>query len=202
VETNAVGNVDAGLDRTFTVPNVLSAVRLSCIPLFLWLLFEQDDRLAAAALLAVLGATDWVDGYVARHFDQVSNLGKVLDPIADRLLLIVAVVAITIDGSVPAWVAALTLVREGTVAIATLVLAAMGAARIDVTWWGKAGTFCMLFAYPLFLASSADWPLDDVALVCAWGFTAFGLTFGYIALAKYIPLAREAIRRGRVGSAS
>ena len=63
-------------DRIVTIPNVISVVRLACVPLFLWLLFGHDDRLAAAWLLAVLGATDWVDGYIARHFNQVSNAGQ------------------------------------------------------------------------------------------------------------------------------
>jgi cardiolipin synthase (CMP-forming) len=202
VDTHAVASSDTGLDRILTIPNVLSIVRLSCIPLFLWLLFGGDDRLAAAGLLAILGATDWVDGYVARHFHQVSNLGKVLDPVADRLLLLVAVVAIAVDGSVPVWVAVLTLLRELIVGVATLVLAAMGAARIDVTWWGKAGTFGQLAAYPLFLASEADWALADAARVGAWAAVLPGLAFSYVALALYVPLAKQALRDGRVASAS
>jgi cardiolipin synthase len=88
----------AGEDRILTIPNIISVVRLLCVPVFLWLLFDQDNRVAAAGLLAVLGATDWIDGYIARHYDQVSALGKILDPVADRVLLIVGVVAILIDG--------------------------------------------------------------------------------------------------------
>ena len=99
-------------DRLVTVPNVISLARLACVPVFLWLLFGRDDRAAAALLLAALGATDWVDGYIARHFNQVSTVGKVLDPTADRVLLAVAVVALLVDGSVPPVVAWLVLVRE------------------------------------------------------------------------------------------
>ena len=128
-------------DRILTIPNVITVVRLACLPVFLWLLFARENRVAAAALLGVLGATDFLDGYIARHFNQVSTVGKVLDPVADRLLFIVGVGAIVIDGSVPVWFAVVVLVREVLVAGATLVLAAMGARRIDVTWWGKAGTF-------------------------------------------------------------
>ena len=80
--------------RILTVPNAITLVRLACIPLFLWLLFAQDDRASAAWLLGVVGATDWVDGYAARHLHQVSELGKVLDPTADRLVFIVCVGAI------------------------------------------------------------------------------------------------------------
>ena len=90
--------------RVLTVPNVVTVVRLLCLPVFLWLLFGRDQVVAAAVLLAVLGVTDFVDGYVARHFDQVSELGKVLDPTADRLLFIVGVGGIIIDGAVAAVV--------------------------------------------------------------------------------------------------
>src|SRR5262245_17034479 len=88
---------DRGL---WTVPNLISVVRLLCIPLFCWLLFDDQDT-AAFVVLAVLGATDWVDGWIARRFDQGSTIGKILDPTADRLLLIVAALALIIDGVVP-----------------------------------------------------------------------------------------------------
>ena len=113
--------------RPFTVPNAISVGRLACIPLFLWLLFGQDDRWGAALLLGALGATDWIDGFIARRFDQVSELGKILDPTADRLMLLVGVAAIMIDGSVPIWVGVLTLFREAAVAIVAVVLGALGA---------------------------------------------------------------------------
>lgn len=186
-----------GLDRIATIPNLLTFIRLGCVPLFVWLLFGADDRGAAAILLAVLGATDWVDGYVARHFGQVSNLGKVLDPTADRVLLIVAIASIAIDGSVPGWVAAAVLVREVLVAATAVLIAAMGASRIDVTWVGKAGTFCNMFAFPLFLSGSSDMALADQFWVAGWLFVGPGLVLSYVAAAKYVPLASEALRTGR-----
>lgn len=192
-----------GEDRVLTVPNVLSVLRLCCVPLFLWLLFAEENRLAAAWLLAGLGATDWVDGYVARRFDQVSALGKVLDPVADRVLLIVGVVAITIDGSVPIVVAVLSLTREVLVATATVTLALLGARRIDVTWFGKAGTLFVMFAFPLFLLGNADagfW--SDFGDVMGWACAVPGIVFGYIALFQYVPLGLEALRLGRADRAA
>jgi cardiolipin synthase len=190
---------DAGDDtgRILTIPNAISVVRLCCIPLFLWLLFGREDRATAAYLLAVLGATDWIDGYIARHFHQVSTLGKILDPTADRLLLAVGVIAIWIDGSVPWPVAVLTIVRETLVAIVAVVLAAMGARRIDVTWFGKAGTFGMMVAYPLFLAGNSDLSWHETAQVLAWIAAVPGLVLGYISAAGYIPLGRKALAEGR-----
>src|SRR4029450_629077 len=92
-------------DRVLTLPNLVTVVRLSCLPVFLWLLFGLEDRAAAAWLLAALGATDWVDGYLARHLHQESELGKVLDPVADRLLFLAGAGGILAGGSVAWWVA-------------------------------------------------------------------------------------------------
>jgi cardiolipin synthase len=189
----------AGEDRILTVPNVLSVLRLACVPLFLWLLFGRDDRYAAAWLLGGLGATDWVDGYVARRFRQVSTVGKVLDPTADRILLLVGIGAILVDGAVPAWVAIAALTRETLVAVAVLLLAALGAARIDVQWVGKAGTFALMVAFPLFLVGHSDAGWADVADTLAWVFAVPGLALGWYATAAYVPLARNALRAGRRG---
>ena len=191
---------DRGEDRIFTIPNVISFVRLLMIPVFLYLLFGRDNRAGAAGLLAGLGATDWVDGYIARHFNQTSALGKILDPTADRLMLLVSVAAIIIDGAIPAVVAALVLFREAAVAIAALVLAAMGARRIDVTWYGKAGTFGLMFAIPFFLTAESTIGWRDTAEVLAWLCVVPGLVLGYIAAVQYIPLGRKALADGRVGS--
>jgi cardiolipin synthase len=190
----------AGTDRVLTVPNLLSLGRLACAPLFLWLLFGRDDRLAAGLLLAGLGVTDWVDGWVARRYDQVSTVGKVLDPTADRVLLGVGVVALLVDGSVPAWLAWAALAREVAVSAAVLALAALGAARVDVQWVGKAGTFALMCAFPLFLLSHADVGWDGAARALAWAFALPGLALAWYAAATYVPLAKRALAAGRVGA--
>jgi cardiolipin synthase len=186
-------------DRLLTLPNAVTTVRLACVPLFVYLLVVHEPplRYQAALLLGALGATDWVDGYLARHLHQVSDLGAVLDPVADRLLLLTAVGAILYDGSVPVWVAVVALSREGFVAGATIVLAALGAARIDVTWWGKAGTFGLMVAFPLFLASHSTAGWHHLAGQLAWGAAVPGLALGLYALARYVPLARGALADGR-----
>ena len=157
-----------GLDRIWTVPNVVTFVRLACIPLYVWLLFGADQQTWAALVLAALGATDWVDGYVARRFHQVTTLGKVLDPVADRVLVLTAVVTIMIHGAVPVWFGVATLAREVVVSGAVLLLASLGAARIDVLWVGKAGTFALMTAYPLFLVSDGSAGWQQVLRVAAW----------------------------------
>jgi len=186
-----------GTDRILTVPNAITVGRLCLLPVFLWLLFAEDDRANAAWLLAFLGTTDFFDGYIARHFDQVSDLGKVLDPVADRLLFFVGVGGILVDGSVPTWFAIAVLVREGLVAGATLALAALGARRIDVTWSGKAGTFWLMIAFPLFLASESTLGWADQAEVFAWLAGAPGLALSVWAALLYVPMARDALREAR-----
>ena len=185
---------DPRLDRVLTIPNVISFVRLACLPVFLWLLFGREDRAYAAWLLAALGVTDFLDGYIARHFDQVSNLGKILDPVADRLIFLVGGGAILIDGSVPTWFAVTVLVREVLVGGATLVLGALGVRRIDVTWFGKAGTFGLLMAFPLFLAheSSLEWWQGF-----AWLTGIPGLALSLYAAVLYVPMARRALAESR-----
>jgi cardiolipin synthase len=182
--------------RIATVPNAITLVRLVCIPVFVWLLAD-DEPLAAAGLLAVLGASDWVDGWVARRFDQGSDLGKVLDPVADRLLLLTAAIALFVDGAVPVSVGLLVLAREVVISIAVLALAAAGARRIDVQWVGKAGTLALMFAFPLFLWADNISSGHDLVLFAAWAFAIGGLLLSYYAALTYVPLARRALREGR-----
>ncbi len=186
-----------GLDRILTVPNVITMVRLVCIPVFLWLLFGLHRQVAASILLAVLGASDWVDGYVARHFGQVSTFGKILDPLADRLLVGTAVISIMVYGAVPLWFGLATLAREVLVSVMVVLLAALGAARIDVLWAGKAGTFGLMFAYPAFLLGDGNATWQEPIRAIAWVTGLVGLALAWWAAGSYIAPARRALRQGR-----
>jgi cardiolipin synthase len=193
---------EAGLGRVLTAPNVITLVRLLCIPLFLWLLFGLHHQTLAAVLLAVLGATDWIDGFVARRYHQVSTLGKVLDPAADRVLVGTAVIAVIVHGAVPVWFGVATLAREALVSVMVVLLAALGAARINVLWIGKAGTFALMFSYPAFLLSdgTASWqgPIRVVAWICG----VIGLVLAWSAAAGYVGPAKDALRMGRAARRS
>jgi cardiolipin synthase len=192
---------EPGEDRILTIPNVITVVRLLCVPIFLWLLFDQHKRAEAAFLLGALGATDFADGYIARHFNQVSTVGKVLDPLADRVLLMVGASAILVDGSVPPFIAWATLIREVLVAVAFLVLAALGARRIDVQWAGKAGTFALMFAFPLFLMGhDQGFSPHRAAEFLGWCCAIPGLILGWYAAITYIPMARRALAERQVDS--
>jgi cardiolipin synthase (CMP-forming) len=180
-----------------TVPNVITLIRLACIPVFLWLLFAREDRAAAAWLLGGLGATDWVDGWIARRFDQVSELGKVLDPTVDRLLFIVGAAGIIVDGAVPLWFCWAIVVREVLVGGAMVVLTAMGMQRFPVTWWGKTGTFLLMFALPGLLLGAADVRYGDIVTVGSWILGVPGLFISWYAAFMYVPAMRANLVEGR-----
>jgi cardiolipin synthase len=193
--------VDAG---PWTWANLVTVIRLVMLPVFLWLLFATQHRAAAAWLLGALGATDWVDGFLARALHQVSTLGKILDPVADRLLVMVGLLSVAAAAGVPWWFAIATLVRELIVSVLTLVLAALGATRINVLWWGKVSTFALMTCYPLFLLTTNPhhrallaWQHDvrDVT----WVIALFGLALAWTVLFGYIRPALTALSAGRAG---
>ena len=186
----------------WTWANLVTAIRLALIPVFLWLLFGTGHRALAAWLLGALGATDWVDGYLARRLHQVSAVGKVIDPVADRILVIVGLLAVAAAGGVPWWFALITLARELIVSLMTLLLAALGAARIDVLWWGKVSTFTLMTTFPLFLLTSNDHHValagwQHVGRDLCWVVGVAGLALSWVVLASYVRPALAALRRGR-----
>jgi cardiolipin synthase (CMP-forming) len=185
------------LDRVITVPNLLTLARLLCLPVFLWLLFVRENRAAAAVLLALLGATDWCDGYIARRFHQESNFGRLFDPTVDRILFLVAVTGILVDGSAPRWFCLLVLAREATVALVTVVLTSLGAEPVRVTWFGKAGTFLLMFAFPWFLASASTLTTAWIFGWLAWLVGLPGLALSYYAALAYVPGWRANLRAAR-----
>ena len=189
---------DRWRDNYATVPNLISILRLCAVPVFVWLLLSKDNALGAAILLSILGATDWIDGWVARRFDQVSELGKVLDPRADRIMFLVAVFSMLIHGSVPIWFGILTLFREGVVAIAALILGGLGARALTVTWVGKTSSFGLMFAFPLFLfAEATQGNQSNVYELLAYVIGIPSLVLHFIAAFGYIPLAKNALQEHR-----
>lgn len=187
-------------DGLWTVPNLFTLLRLCCLPLFLWLLFSRDDRAGAAYLLTGLGATDWVDGYIARRFDQVSEFGKVFDPTVDRLFFFVSVVAIIIDGSIPIWFAVAVLFRELAVgAMVTIATVFYDMQRFDVSWWGKTATFLLMGAVPSFLISNGGVWESDFFGVLAWVIGIPGLVLSYWTGIAYIAEVRRGVAVGRSG---
>ncbi len=191
---------DLGVDRIWTIPNAITFVRLLCIPLFVWLLFSRESRGWAAFTLGALGSTDWVDGYLARRLNQGSNFGKMFDPTVDRLMMVVAIVSIMVDGSAPAWFCWIILIREIVVSTYVVAITALGAARMDVTWWGKCGTFANMGAFPSFMFGAEQSFSHGVRT--AWTVVAYvaavpGLVCSLVAAFQYFAKGPEAVRVGR-----
>src|SRR6266511_3372620 len=136
----------ADTDRILTIPNVISFLRIALIPVFVALIVDPDTTRAGLVLFVIVVATDWVDGALARATGQVSDLGKILDPVADRLAIAAGLIALVVADAFPLWAALLILVRDVTVLIAGLVLLSKRRARIEVRHLGKVATFSLMAA--------------------------------------------------------
>ena len=186
-------------NQVLTIPNVISVIRIAGIPLFLWLLLARDDATAAAWALGAIGTTDWVDGYLARRLDQVSELGKLLDPIADRLAIGSAVVGGWIAGVVPWPVAMLLIVREGVVALGAGVVAMRRIPAVSVRKIGKAATLAVYTAVGAFyMYAGTDLAVFDWL---SWIFVVPGLALYYLVTAQYAVDVRRAMASADVSSA-
>jgi cardiolipin synthase len=166
---------DAGL---FTIPNLISLLRLAGIGVFWWLLFGRDDPVAAGIVVLVIGWTDWLDGVLARKLNQVSEIGKFLDPLADRLAIAAALIGGMIADVIPLWLGAALIVREAGVALGALVLGVRLKDKLDVRYMGKLATFILYGAIPSFYLAAGG-VAGDVFLYLGWFFGVIGLVLYY-----------------------
>lgn len=180
-----------------TFPNGITLVRLLCLPIFLWMLFGRDSRLAAGIMIGCLGATDWVDGWVARRFNQTSPFGAVFDPTVDRLLFIVGLLALGLDGAVNIVVAILILAREIGVGLMMVVATAFGMERFAVTYLGKWATFILMFAVPALTLSTSGIALEPLFSLVGWVLVVPGLALSWLTAVQYVPKVREHLLAGR-----
>ncbi len=165
----------AGADRVLTVPNLLSALRLAGVPLFLYLLLGPRADGWAIVVLAVGGATDWLDGKLARLLGQYSSLGALLDPAADRLYILAALVALGVRQLVPWWVVLVLVARDVVLGLCVLVLRRRGYGPFVVRYLGKAATFQLLYAFPLVLLGQGNGGFAEVARAFGYAFAAWGV---------------------------
>ncbi len=185
-----------------TVPNLLTALRLACLPVFVYLLAQpgRQDLLAAGFLLGGLGITDTLDGSIARRFHHESNLGKVADPLVDRLLVLCAVGGGAVVAALPWWFLVLVLLRELLMLAGGVVLAVYGVRQLDVSRAGKAGALGMMIALPWFLIGHAHFRLHSEFTIGAWVAAAAGLVLAWAAAVGYVPQARRALALKRAGT--
>ncbi|MGP0223908.1 MULTISPECIES: CDP-alcohol phosphatidyltransferase family protein [unclassified Paenarthrobacter] len=180
-------------DLVFTIPNILTVLRFMGVPLFVWLVLSQKEYGFAVLVLVIMGSTDWVDGYIARRFDQTSKLGRILDPMADRAALIAVAFTLAIAGVVQWWYLAALVVPDAILATASLVYF-RGHPDLPVSVVGKIRTAFLLAGTPLLVLSKLPVPFTDVYFVSAWVFLGLGLVGHWVAAVNYF---RAIVRKGQ-----
>ena len=170
--TESAAQVDAGV---WTLPNLLSAVRLALIPVFLWLVLGPEADGWALGLLVVSGITDWLDGWLARRWGQTSVLGQVLDPVADRLYILAVVVGLALREVIPWWLAVSLPLRDALMWLLVPLLRTRGYSALPVHFLGKAATFNLLYAFPLLLLGDGEGTVASLAQVFGWAFAIWGV---------------------------
>lgn len=176
------------LSGVLTWPNLITTTRLAALPFYVVLL-ARDRVVPACFLLGFLGATDWVDGWVARRFDQISEFGKVLDPVADRIVFFVGIGAALWHSYFPVVFGGLILVREVGIAVLMVGGTLLGMERFPVTTAGKRATFALLCAVPWITIGSAGgvWLVAEAA---GWIVGVPGLILSYVTFFQYLPMVR------------
>lgn len=180
--------------NVWTIPNALSVLRLLAVPLFLWLVLGPQEDVAAFVVLVIAGVTDYLDGLVARATGQYSRLGAILDPLADRLTIAATLVGLVLRDFIPWWLVIALILRELMLLAVLPALRARGRVALPVTLVGKAATFCLLWGLPTLLLSTVDGPLGDIALVCGWAFTLWGVFLYWWAGIDYVASVRRLVR--------
>jgi cardiolipin synthase len=181
------------MDRVLTVPNVISMARLAGVPVFLWLVLVPQADWWAVGLLIAAGASDWLDGKLARAWNQQSRLGQVLDPAADRLYIAATLIALAVRAIIPWWLVAVLVFRELVLGVALLVLRRHSIGPLQVSFVGKAATLCLLYAFPLLFLGSHEGTAALVARVTGWAFAIWGTALYWWAAELYIVQARQVI---------
>jgi cardiolipin synthase (CMP-forming) len=187
------------VDRVLTIPNGISAARLAGVPVFLWLVLGPRTATAdywAVGLLIAAGLSDWLDGKIARAFNQASRLGQLLDPAADRLYIVSTIVALAIRQIIPWWLVVVLAVRELTVGVALALLKRRaGYGTLQVSLVGKGATLCLLYAFPLlFLGDHPGWG-GTLARVIGWAFATWGTVLYWWAAMLYLAQVRNLVSR-------
>jgi cardiolipin synthase len=190
------GQVQRPSDRVLTIPNALSLARLIGVPFFLWLVLNKHDG-AAVIVLMVSGFTDWLDGKIARRFNQMSRVGQLLDPAADRLYILATLIGLTVRGVVPLWLTIVLVGRDVLLAFTLPVLRSHGYGPLPVHFLGKAATFNLLAGFPLLLLGEGDSFVSEVAHAFGWAFAIWGTALYWWAGVLYVVQVAQVVGEDR-----
>ncbi|KQQ01494.1 MULTISPECIES: CDP-alcohol phosphatidyltransferase family protein [unclassified Rathayibacter] len=185
--------VRTGEDRLWTVPNILSMVRLALVPVFLVLVVQGEDALALVTLV-VSSLTDYLDGWIARRFDQMTRLGSILDPAADRLYIFATVIGLAFRDLVPWWLVAVLVARDLLLVVLAVILANHGYGPLPVHHLGKFATFCLFYALPLIMLGQAFPAIAPASMPIAWAFALWGAFLYWWAGIVYAVQTRDLVR--------
>ncbi len=181
-------------DAILTLPNIVTFARLALIPVFLWIALGPENIAAAFVVGFVCGSTDWVDGKLARRYNQVSKLGIAMDPFFDRLTVAAAATVTIMLDLAPLWTVVVVLARDGLLLAMVPFLSSRGVPRPAVTWNGKAGSFGTMFAFGFWIGAAMTDPPMEWLQVLAWLCYVPGVLFSYAAAVEYARSALASLR--------
>lgn len=182
------------MKKYLTIPNALTALRGLGVPLFIWLALYLKADGWAILVLAIGGVTDYLDGKLARMWNQTSRFGELADPAIDRIYIIATLIVLAMRDAIPFWVIVLLLARDLILGLVTIALTRKGLPPLQVTYLGKAATFNLLYAFPLLLLALSDSPAGTIAFVIGWAFTIWGVALYIFTGVSYFLTAVKSIR--------
>lgn len=188
-------------NRVWTLPNLLSGLRLLGVPVFLSAILNHHDGLALILLMAS-GITDYLDGKIARAYGLESRLGQLLDPIADRLYIVSTLLGLAWRDIIPWWLVAVLFAREAFMLVVVLIARRHGWNGLPVHFVGKAATFNLLYAFPLLLLADRNGTVARIAQPLGWGFAWWGVVLYWVAGLLYAVQLRRLVASAQQGSAS
>ncbi|PWM43059.1 MAG: CDP-diacylglycerol--glycerol-3-phosphate 3-phosphatidyltransferase [Clostridiales bacterium] len=172
-----------------TIPNFLSLVRILLVVLFCVFYFNQNTQWVALLILIVSGLTDTLDGYIARHYNQVSNLGKVLDPFADKLFTLSTVICFSLSGFLPWWITGVIIIKELIMIFGGLFLYKKVKGIIPARWYGKVTTVLFFATFILSLFFELLNIEKHVLTIIVYVLFCTAILFSLFSLVSYIKIA-------------
>ena len=177
-----------------TIPNALTALRGFGVPLFIWLALDLEADGWAILVLAIGGLTDYLDGKLARAWNQTSRFGELADPAIDRIYILATLIVLYLRDALPLWAIVLLLGRDFILGVVTIALTRKGLPPLQVTYIGKAATFNLLYAFPLLLLALKDSLAGDLAFIFGWAFALWGIALYLFTGVSYFRTALKSIR--------
>jgi cardiolipin synthase len=176
-------------NRVWTVPNALSVFRLALVPVFLWLVLVLESDGWAVLVLAVSGVTDYLDGYLARKFGQISKIGQVLDPLVDRLTVAATLIALALRAIIPWWLVGLLVARELVLLAILPGLRRHGLVALPIHYLGKAATFVLFWGFPFVLVGAGPAPWQQFVGITGWALIIWGVALYWYGAILYVEQA-------------